>query len=354
MLPIDHLLGLDEEPHGEWLADHHQKLKLAFEFAHGRTEKEALRRQERLNKASTDTSLPIGSRVFLRNRVLGRNKIQDVWSDVPHKVIARPNPTGNVYVVEPLVGDGPQKTLHRRDLLDSCHLVPDMDNPQPTPSMVPTNQPQPTLSQSKPPSSVTSQENQDLTDVDKDAYDIIFGTPTNDDTPSDSEQPPALDKAGEQPLDPKAFPFVPSKPVKHPPSTAPSTATGSSVSSSTSNSRPTSPSEDCPGSDTPPDTTTTPPPLDESSTTNPALPTEPTTDDPLPIHTEPTPADQSRQSTQAQEAASDTTTDESDGTGEPLLRRSKRLAARRPPVSEEVLADLSRSHLLLMQMLADQ
>ena len=33
--PIDHLLGFDEESHGEWLADHHQKLKLAFEFAQG-------------------------------------------------------------------------------------------------------------------------------------------------------------------------------------------------------------------------------------------------------------------------------------------------------------------------------
>ena len=110
-----------------------------------------------------------------------------------------------------------------------------------------------------------------------------------------------------------------------------------------------------PCSDTTPKTTTTPPPLDESSTTNPVLPTdEQRTDDPLPIATEPTSTDQSRQSTQAQEAASATMTDESDGTGEPLPRRSQRLAARRPPVSEEVLADLSRSHLLLMQMLADQ
>ena len=65
--------------------------------------------------------------MFTRNRVLGRNKIQDVWNNVPHKVVARPFPEGNVYVVEPLDGNDAQKTIHRRDLLDTRTLVEDVN-----------------------------------------------------------------------------------------------------------------------------------------------------------------------------------------------------------------------------------
>ena len=37
----------------------------------------------------------------------------------------RPDPTGNVYTVAPLDGDGPIKTFQRRDLLDGRCLVSD-------------------------------------------------------------------------------------------------------------------------------------------------------------------------------------------------------------------------------------
>ena len=134
-LPVDHLLGIDNQLRedkdsvDEWVADHHARMKHAFQMASGNTEKEALRRQDRHNKAAKDEGLPIGARVFLRNRsIKGRNKIQDVWADRPHKVTARPNPTGHVYIVTPLDGDeeGQVKTVNRRDLLDGRALVQDI------------------------------------------------------------------------------------------------------------------------------------------------------------------------------------------------------------------------------------
>ena len=44
---------------------------------------------------------------------------------MPHVITQRPDPTGNVYTVAPLGGDGPVKTLQRRDLLDGRSLVSD-------------------------------------------------------------------------------------------------------------------------------------------------------------------------------------------------------------------------------------
>ncbi len=107
-LPIDHLLGIDDQSEDnhpdldQWVADHHTQMRPAFELASGKTEKEALRRQQHHNETAKDEDLPI----FLHNRAnKGRNKIQDFWADTPHKVIGRPNHTEHVYVVMPLDGD---------------------------------------------------------------------------------------------------------------------------------------------------------------------------------------------------------------------------------------------------------
>ena len=133
-LPVDHLLGLEEEDSDDdeiestddWVASHYRRLQQAFQLASERSEKEALRRKTRNDIKANDTGLTVGARVFLRNRgFTSRHKIHDVWNSVPHVITQRPDPTGNVYTVAPLEGDGPIKTLQRRDLLDGRSLVSD-------------------------------------------------------------------------------------------------------------------------------------------------------------------------------------------------------------------------------------
>jgi len=113
----------------EWITEHQERLEKAFKLASMRTEKEALRRQARSNLKATDTSLPVGARVYFRNRVKRRNKMQDVWDATPHKVMRRLD-TGNAYVVAPLVTlpseKESRKTVHRNDILYAIQLVDDM------------------------------------------------------------------------------------------------------------------------------------------------------------------------------------------------------------------------------------
>ena len=84
-----------------------------FQKAACTTEKEALRKQQRYNEAARDEDLYVRARFFLRNRsIKGRNKIEDVWDNRPHKVVGRPNPTGHVYIVAPLDREGTDRTLN--------------------------------------------------------------------------------------------------------------------------------------------------------------------------------------------------------------------------------------------------
>ena len=113
----------------EWITEHQEHLEQAFRLASERTEREALRRQARNNLKATDTSLPVGARVFLRNRVKGRNKMQDMWNATPYKVTRRLD-TGNTYVVTSLMvtvdEEESRKTVHRTDILHATQLVKDM------------------------------------------------------------------------------------------------------------------------------------------------------------------------------------------------------------------------------------
>lgn len=135
VLPIDRFLGLDDGTTGtdnvdQWVADHYRRIEDAFAKASERTQKEAARRNRLNNANAEDTSLPIGARVFLKDHShRGRHKIQDVWSSVPHVVIDRPFPNGNVYVVKPVYDQGESKTVNRAELRDASHLpLPEVDD----------------------------------------------------------------------------------------------------------------------------------------------------------------------------------------------------------------------------------
>ena len=70
-------------------------------------DKSAQQRREQHNKDKREAPIDIGTRVLLRNRVPGRNKIQDTWSSIPYKVVARPGE--NVYSVQLADGSGTTK-----------------------------------------------------------------------------------------------------------------------------------------------------------------------------------------------------------------------------------------------------
>ena len=124
-LPIDQLLGStkeDEEerrdPTTDWVVEQHRRLSTAFQKANESLEKRADYRKQHHDQKAGPTDLEIGALVHIRSHPLGRNKIQDKWGDVPYKVVDRPNPNGHVYVVEPLVGIGQPKSYHRNQLLE--------------------------------------------------------------------------------------------------------------------------------------------------------------------------------------------------------------------------------------------
>jgi transposase InsO family protein len=126
-LPIDVMFGKSQQENpttvNEWLESHELRMADSIRRAGAYMEKQSLSRLKRLNKRRKELPIPIGTRVFLRNRVKGRNKIQDVWDPVPYKVVERPN-EGQVYKVKPADGFGPSKMINRADILDSKELCP--------------------------------------------------------------------------------------------------------------------------------------------------------------------------------------------------------------------------------------
>ena len=124
-LPIDHLLSPDSKVEkgtiDDWLEEHQERLSDALQMATLNTEKSATARNKIFNRKTKEAPIRLGTRVFTRNRVSGRNKIQDYWSTTPYNVIG--NPQQNVYTVIPADGSGTPKNVTRREILDGRELV---------------------------------------------------------------------------------------------------------------------------------------------------------------------------------------------------------------------------------------
>ncbi len=76
-----------------------------------------MQRQQRQQGAVKDASLNPGDLVYRRNRrVRGRNKIQDVWEDLPYCVLERLDLDKAVYKVVPVDRSHPPKNVHRLEL----------------------------------------------------------------------------------------------------------------------------------------------------------------------------------------------------------------------------------------------
>ncbi|KAG1936344.1 interleukin-1 receptor accessory protein-like 1-A [Pimephales promelas] len=106
-LPVDALLGRESgaKPTHDWLVVHQRRLKEAHERAKVYAEKKAAERIEHSQDKVYCPSIVVGQIVYLRNRPLGRNKIQDAWHSTQYRVIEI---QGTTYTVEPVEG-GPSK-----------------------------------------------------------------------------------------------------------------------------------------------------------------------------------------------------------------------------------------------------
>ena len=129
-LPIDLILGTsqtqDTTSIDEWLEKHQKRLRDALQNATSNTEKSAEQRREQRNKNTKECPIAIGTRVLVRKRVQGRNKIQDTWNSTPYKVIAYMG--DNVYKIQLADGTGPTKNVTRTEILDTGEIVANNDS----------------------------------------------------------------------------------------------------------------------------------------------------------------------------------------------------------------------------------
>lgn len=96
-LPVDILLGEEqpsEDPPNtvhEWLATHQSRLRDAYQKSGERLQQAAQNRKALHDKKLKDSEpVKLGQLIYLRNRVQGRNKIQDAWSSTPYRVVEVP------------------------------------------------------------------------------------------------------------------------------------------------------------------------------------------------------------------------------------------------------------------------
>ncbi|XP_049331323.1 retrovirus-related Pol polyprotein from transposon opus [Astyanax mexicanus] len=118
-LPVDSLLGVGEDlAEGtveEWIENHQERLRTVYVHAKKQLEN-AVAQRKRQNKVGVSDILPIGTVVYRKNHLLGRNKIQDVWASTKYCVTRSLDGEGRVYSIHPVESPGPEKNLHRSEL----------------------------------------------------------------------------------------------------------------------------------------------------------------------------------------------------------------------------------------------
>ena len=141
-LPVDYRLGR-AAPSAvgptEWVRQHRLRLQDAHARALKHLQQAVTERVKQTDQRAADHPLNVGDLVYMRNRVVGRSKIQDRWRPELYVVTARPYPGIHVYAVKPFSG-GQERTVSRDDLLHAR-----------TPLEVDKNVPLPALDASMPP-----------------------------------------------------------------------------------------------------------------------------------------------------------------------------------------------------------
>ena len=119
-LPIDNILENPSSQHlqmEEWIRLHKKRMTETIDRAQKQMKLKAKERKERHDKKVKPVEFTKGTRVLLRNRVLGRNKIQDQWNRKPYKVIGKVTPESSAYILE-RIEDGKIKTANQIDIME--------------------------------------------------------------------------------------------------------------------------------------------------------------------------------------------------------------------------------------------
>lgn len=135
-LPVDFLLGRVQDPVdgtiSDWVREHQARLHLAFEGVRDRLREAAQRRKENHDQSVRSEPLVGGQPVWLKEfGWKGRNKIQDRWNPVGHRVIKAPHGNGAVYTVAPEDDLVKVKWVHRTLLKAIVGMAASGDHPVP-------------------------------------------------------------------------------------------------------------------------------------------------------------------------------------------------------------------------------
>ncbi|CAG2204695.1 unnamed protein product [Mytilus edulis] len=131
-LPVDSLFDFEEDGNisdnrHEYISEHLSKMKIAYEKAGEHLRKEAVLREKAHNTKASEHKLEVGTRVLIRNRVQGRNKIQDKWNSLQYQVIKCLDADRHVYLIEPIDKSG-QPRVENRTNLQVCKFKSQTDS----------------------------------------------------------------------------------------------------------------------------------------------------------------------------------------------------------------------------------
>lgn len=112
-LPLDMVLGITIPTTGNWSAKHQGIMKTTQGLVQQNLSSAADKRKANYDKRAKEDILLVGSKVHLRNRPPGRNKIQDSWKSDVYVIKDR---LGDVYTVKPIKGSKTAKRVNRREL----------------------------------------------------------------------------------------------------------------------------------------------------------------------------------------------------------------------------------------------
>ena len=132
-LPLDFILGQPTPESGHWVAKHQETLRATGDIVRDNLDRAANRRKKTYDRDAREDILPVGSKVLIRSRPLGRNKIQDAWHPEVYKIVQQ---DGDVYTIEPTEGRKVKKRLNRRDLKLFPHQINEQDEDQENPEMI--------------------------------------------------------------------------------------------------------------------------------------------------------------------------------------------------------------------------